>query len=827
MEKCNNGPYGKPISGKNNESDNDLSNASVESASVADLLEQISTLEQKHAALKQHTSQLAELSDTAADMMRQDSLKNLLQFIADEMVRLSCANGAYLHMVHETGDYLHVVAACGAHKNQLMGNTRKRGFGLSAQAWETGTFQYTDNYNKDSCRVVEFPEELKAVALPLLFSNRISGVAFVTAPVTEDLYSQISILKEIAKTASIAIYNTEQIEAQAFELQRIKALSVLGDTLYQSTDWDSILNSVCQHLFDILDIKQVTIYQWSEKLDQLRTYCARQKIDGSINEHQPAVQSLREHSISNWCFENNEFAQIDRHIEDARESAELRDYNQKNNIGSTMCVPLSYHEKPWGVATIHKSDSQRNFNESDANAFRAMASQVSTALQRNVLVSKVHHQAFHDSLTNLPNRRSFEEHFSTLINDQSDMKFAILFCDLDGFKAVNDTHGHDVGDKVLRICASRMDNCIRHGDYLARMGGDEFAVIVKLSGVEHDTGILAKRLLITIGEQIQVKNLCIQVGLSIGISFYPDDGTTFSELLNHADVAMYQAKHAGKGKILHYNKQDSEVIRKKNELRSALREALSRNEFELWYQPQVAWRTNRVCGVEALLRWNHPQLGNVPPYEFIPIAEESGLIDKLGLWILEEAVTTFRSWQLPANKVFCMGVNIAPPQFLDEAFSTNVLNILKKYNVRPEQLKVEITESFIMNDRDSVVLQLKHLRENGVLVAIDDFGTGYSSLSYLQDLPIDVLKIDRAFVSSLAQDNYKTSIAASIMALANSLGLTTITEGVETDEQLYFIQQLGSETIQGYYYSKPVPASKILDVVHSIEHSKNDVSKAS
>jgi len=792
---------------------------STESTTVTDLKTQIATLEQRYTALKQHTRQLVELSDTAADMMRQDSLSTLLQFIADEIVRLSCANGAYLHMVHETGDYLHVVAACGALKNQLMGNTRERGIGLSARAWETGTYQYTDNYNSDDSRVVEFPEDLKAVALPLLFSDRISGVVFVTASITEDLYSQIPIIQEIAKIASLSIYVTEQLEAQAYELQRIKALSLLGDTLYQSTDWDSILNSVSEHLFDILDIDRVIIYQWSDKNAQLQTHTARRKINGAIENHKPVAQNIREHSIGHWSFSNEQFAQINRHVEDPRESPEVHAYCRENNIGSTMCVPISYHEKPWGVVIINKLITQRDFDESDANAFRAIASQVSTALQRNVLVSKVHHQAYHDSLTNLPNRRSFEEQFAALTNSRSDIEFAILFCDLDGFKAVNDTYGHDVGDVVINICASRMDSCLRPTDYLARMGGDEFAVIVRLTDVEHDIGILAKRFLAAISEPIHCNDLRIQVGVSIGISFYPDDGKTFSELLNHADVAMYQAKHAGKGKILHFDKHDSDVIRKKNEVRSALREAITRNEFELWYQPQVTWRTGLVCGVEALVRWNHPQLGAVSPFDFIPIAEESGLIDPLGLWILEEAIMTLRSWQLPVDKSFCMSVNIAPPQFLDQSLSSNILAMLAKHKVRPEQLKVEITESFIMSDRDVVVMHLKHLRKKGVQVAIDDFGTGYSSLSYLQDLPIDVLKIDRAFVSSLTKDNYKTSIAASIMALANSLGLTTITEGVETEEQLQIVRQLGSETIQGYYYSKPVPAAELLDVVNTIERS--------
>jgi len=439
---------------------------------------------------------------------------------------------------------------------------------------------------------------------------------------------------------------------------------------------------------------------------------------------------------------------------------------------------------------------------------------------------RVHHQAYHDSLTNLPNRRSFEEHFSANINADNETEFAVLFCDLDGFKAVNDTHGHDVGDKVLNICSSRMVNCIRESDYLARMGGDEFAVLVNLMDFEHDIGILAKRFLSSISEPITVNNLHIQLGVSIGISFYPKDGTSFSELLNHADVAMYQAKHSGKGKILHFNKKDSDEIRNKNELRTDLRAALEREQFELWYQPQVCWQTGLVTGVEALVRWNHPDRGSVSPFEFIPIAEESGLIEPLGLWIMDTALHDLQALQIPDTTAFSMGVNIAPPQFINPEFSSHVLELLNKRDLASTRLKVEITESFIMSDREVVVMHLKALREKGVIVAIDDFGTGYSSLSYLQDLPIDVLKIDRSFVSTLTHENYSTSIAASIMALANSLGLDTITEGVETDDQLEIIKKLGSNVIQGYYYSKPVPFAQLASVIADIESKHSSSQKA-
>ena len=788
---------------------------------LAALRQQLKQLEFKYTSLKEHTSQLSALGNTASEMMKQDSLDNLLQFIADEIVSLSSANGAYMHMVHETEDYLLVVASCGMLKEQLMGNTRKRGIGLSAQAWDTGKYQYTDSFNQNYNQVVVFPEELKAAAIPFSFSGKISGVAFVTASINDDLFSQIPLLEEIGKIASLAIFYTEQLESQTKELQRTKALSRLGTTLYQSTDWDTILHNVSAHMFEIFDIDCVSVYQESAQEGELKTHARHIKVDEAIQTSHTTIETLSKRSISYWCFENNEFAQVNRHVKDPRESVQVHNYRKENSVGSTMCIPITYQEKPWGVLVVYKHVNKRNFDENDSNALHAVASQLSTAMQRNSLLTKVQHQAYHDSLTQLPNRRSFEKHFANNIASDKTNEYAILFCDLDGFKNINDSHGHDVGDAVLTICAERMVSCIDDKNYLARMGGDEFAVLIKLNDSDQHIDLVAKQLVELLSQSIHANDLRLQVGVSIGVSFYPKDGNKFSELLNHADVAMYQAKLGGKGKIQYFNSKDADEIRHKNEMRAELPVALAENQFELWYQPQTCSDSLIVTGVEALIRWNHPTKGMISPFKFIPVAEESGFIDALGMWIMEEAIAMLGSGNLSGNSELHMGVNIAPPQFLDPEFSSKILSLLDKYDVEPDQLKVEITESFIMNDRDTVVMHLKNLRDKGVLVAIDDFGTGYSSLSYLQDLPVDILKIDRSFVNKLNETNYDKSIAASIIALANSLGLATIAEGIETEEQLDYINKLGCTLIQGYYYSKPVPADELPAVIARIEGINN------
>lgn len=774
-------------------------------------------LEERYRALKLHTGQINALRSAAAEMMKQDSLAHLLEFIASEIVRLTCANGAYMHMVHETSDYLKVVASCGDLAAQLMGNTRKRGFGLSAQAWGSGEYKYTDNYNDLASRVVEFPEALKAVAVPLEFSDRISGVAFVTASLSEDLRSQIPLLQEFSKIAALAIYYKEQMEIQEQELRRMKALSDLGENLYQATDWDRALQCVSEHLFEIFDLKRVSIYENKNHDDVLISHGSRVKTNGIIEWVASPNPRLATESIVSWSFNNRQFAQVNRHMDDERESPAIHEFRRDNAIGSTMAVPISYADQPWGVILVAKNIGKKDFTESENDVFQTIASLVSTALQRTDLLNKVQHQAAHDSLTNLPNRRTFKNKFNMLTSVFNSSKFALLFCDLDGFKAINDTHGHSVGDQVLKLCAERLGRCIRRDDYLARMGGDEFAILVNVSDRESDVTELAARFIDVLKKPLQVGDLKLHLGASVGVSFFPDDGRSFSELLNHADVAMYQAKNSSGNRVNLFNKKDADVIRTKTELRSAMLDALENNEFELWYQPQVSWREQRVIGLEALVRWNHPERGMVPPFQFIPVAEESGMIEPLGLWIFEEAVRSLKKLQMKRASSIAMGINIAPPQFINKQFASTALSIIEKYGVNPSSIKVEITESFIMQDRDAVVTQLKQLRDAGIVIAIDDFGTGYSSLSYLQDLPIDVLKVDRAFVNVLTEENYSHSIAGSIMALANSLGLDTIIEGVEDEHQLELVKLLGGENIQGYLYSKPVPESEVTKTIATIE----------
>jgi len=810
---------------ENNKSDPSDAESNTE-PDPATVNETYAQLLERYQALEAHTKEIIELRSTAAEMMGQNSIDHLLDFIAREIVRLTVANGAYMHMVHESEDFLEVIASCGALSAQLTGDTRKRGVGLSAQAWESGQYVYTENYNAMASKVVVFPEELQAVAIPLSFSSKVCGVAFVTAALDKDIKSQIPFLMEIAKIAALAIDHKNQLLIHRNEARRMRALSTLGHTLYESRSWDEVLDTACKNLFDIFEIERLSIHQNINGDGKLVSRGTHIRSGDTVQLIQSFNKSLSAESIASWSFKHGEFAQINRNTTDDREDEKVHKFRQTHNIGSTMCAPISFDDNPWGVILIAKNENLSDFNESDANAFQMVASIVSTTLQREDLLTKVKHQAYHDSLTGLPNRRSFEAEFARLTRDDNAEEYAILFCDLDRFKAINDSHGHSVGDEVLKICANRMRTCIGPDNYLARMGGDEFAVIVNISKKRNQVTALADRLINAVDEPLQVDSYKLSVGISIGISFYPLDSRSFSELLNHADVAMYQAKNSNRGKILLFNKQDADEIRSKNELRSSILDAVNHNEFELRYQPQVNWQKNKVVGAEALVRWNHPEKGMISPAEFIPVAEESGVIDSLGYWIIEESLNALINLGLVSDEDFSISINVAPQQFLDNSFAINVLQLLSKFKVAPNKIKIEITESFIERDRDIVVEQLRQLRESGVTIAIDDFGTGYSSLSYLQDLPVDTLKIDRSFIKSLTRENYGTSLAGSIVALASSLQLDTVIEGIETVEQLELTQLIGGTVIQGYLYSQPVPEHELRSVIETIEASFTELKKS-
>jgi len=423
--------------------------------------------------------------------------------------------------------------------------------------------------------------------------------------------------------------------------------------------------------------------------------------------------------------------------------------------------------------------------------------------------ARLNHMAHHDSLTGLPNRMLFNDRLRHALQRayRNGHQLAVLFLDLDRFKNVNDTLGHPVGDQLLKIVARRLGGCLREQDTLARLGGDEFIALMEGPLVSsQDVAAVAQRLLQTLARPFDLSNQEIFLTTSIGISFYPTDGQDVTELVKNADTAMYRAKEQGRNTYQFYTVELTTTAFERFALETSLRHALERGEFILYYQPLYSFKTDRIIGAEALIRWQHPQEGLVSPIKFIPVAEETGLIEPIGEWVMRTACAQAKAWRTAGRPPLRMAVNLSSRQIMSSRLLDQVRQALEDTRLEPQYLELEITESSIMSEPAKAIATLDALKDLGVSLVIDDFGTGYSSLSYLKRFNVSKLKIDRSFVCDLPEDANDRAIIRAIIALGHSMQLQISAEGVETGEQQAFLKAEGCDERQGYLLSKPVPA---------------------
>ena len=439
-----------------------------------------------------------------------------------------------------------------------------------------------------------------------------------------------------------------------------------------------------------------------------------------------------------------------------------------------------------------------------------MAGSLSDVTERRLAEDQLLHDAFHDSLTNLPNRALFTDLLSRSLGRaqrRAEYRFAVLFIDLDRFKVVNDSLGHGVGDELLRAITRRVERCVRPGDTVARLGGDEFAILVDDIGGPSDATRVADRIQRELTQAFNLSGREVFTSASIGIALSASGYEEAEDLLRDADIAMYRAKALGKARYEVFDTAMHARARALLELETDLRRAIERNEFRVYYQPMVALDTGRIAGFEGLVRWQHPQRGLIGPAAFVPIAEETGLIIPIGRWVLREACRQMRQWQerFPAMHDLTISVNLSGKQFAQARLVEDVDQALKESGLAPGRLRLEITESTVMENAPSAMAMIDQLRGLNVKIDIDDFGTGYSSLSYLQRFEVDNLKIDRSFVSAMASDGGENAeIVRTIVTLAHNLGMDAVAEGVETPEQLRMLREIGCGSVQGYLFAEPV-----------------------
>ncbi|MEX0959408.1 MAG: EAL domain-containing protein [Burkholderiales bacterium] len=453
--------------------------------------------------------------------------------------------------------------------------------------------------------------------------------------------------------------------------------------------------------------------------------------------------------------------------------------------------------------------------------YRGVGKNVTAA---RVADERIQYLAYHDDLTGLPNRTLFGQMLARGIKRARRVrgKLAVLFVDLDRFKNINDTLGHDQGDLLLKEIGQRIRLCVRDTDAVARLGGDEFVILLEDIGEQSHVASVARKILADVVQPVHVDEQEFRVTASIGISVFPDDGENQQTLMKNADIAMYSAKEDGKNHSRFYSAEMDRLSLQRLTLEASLRRAVEQEQFFLQYQPKVDLRTGAICGLEALVRWRQPGLGIVPPGQFIPLAEETGLIVPIGRWVLEAACKQNRAWQEQGLPALVMAINLSARHFGDEQLLDDIAAALRNSRLAPPYLEVEITESAFMHRIDEVIDKLNRLREMGVRVAVDDFGTGYSSLSSIKRLPIDTLKIDRAFIHDVPGNAEDRALTQTIITMGRTLNLTTVAEGIETREQFDFLLANGCDQYQGYYFSAPLDAKETADLLRSVGKPAKD-----
>jgi diguanylate cyclase (GGDEF)-like protein len=509
--------------------------------------------------------------------------------------------------------------------------------------------------------------------------------------------------------------------------------------------------------------------------------------------------------------------------------AEYHNLTIQTGTRSGAALPLFSRGETVG-AFLCTSSELNYFTPEFMELLRRLAANVSVALEnfdraeeKERAEERIRYLATHDSLTDLPNRNLFGQllNFSIKAAERYQRKCAVLFIDLDRFKIINDSLGHAAGDELLMEIARRLRSHVRASDVVARFGGDEFVVLINEITETSHAGKMARRLLLALSKPLTLAGQECRVTASIGISVYPDDGKDEHTLMKNADSAMYRAKSEGKNDVRFFSSEIHSQTANRLRVEVDLRNALERGELCLHYQPKYDVSTGQIAGLEALLRWVHPVLGQLSPVEFIPIAEETGLIVPIGSWVLHEACRQNMEWQHTGLAPISVAVNVSPRQFADENFLHEIDSALAISRINPNHLQIEITESMVMLNTDRAIQILDAIRGRGVRIAIDDFGTGYSSMSMLKRFPIDTIKIDRSFVQDLPHKAKDKAIVQAIINMGKVLGLTIVAEGVETKEQDDFLRQNSCDEIQGFLYSKPMPPEELAAQLRSVDLALN------
>jgi diguanylate cyclase (GGDEF)-like protein/PAS domain S-box-containing protein len=609
----------------------------------------------------------------------------------------------------------------------------------------------------------------------------------------------------------------------------LRVLSACSQALVRATDESVLLTEVCGIVREISGYPFVWVGLAEDgAAKKVRPAALAEAEEGALLStigHVSWDESDTGKGITGTAIRRGEVVVL-RDMQTGAVHAPWREFMIRHAIVSAMSLPLKAGNKILGALTVYsheantfRPDEVRVAEElADNLAYGIMALRAEAA--RRQYAQQLEYHAGHDILTGLPNRALLQDRLNQAIAFASRYCYPIwiLFLDLDRFKFVNDSLGHNAGDTVLNTVAARLQSAVRETDTVARLGGDEFVLVLPERMDERLTSNVVQRIMDTIAGPLTVEGHEFVLGCSIGIAAYPGDGADPETLIRNADLAMYRAKETGRNNFQFYTAAMNERLLERLRIEGDMRTALERKEFVLHYQPQIDLCSGRTVGMEALIRWQHPTLGMVPPLRFIGLAEETGLIIPIGDWVLRTACAQAKAWQRAGFPDLCVAVNLSARQFAQNDLVESIASALQESGLAPRYLELELTESLVMSDIDGAIEILRALKDLGVHLSLDDFGTGHSSLSYLKRLPIDTLKIDQSFVRDITHAPDDEAIVASIISLAHNLKRRVIAEGVETKEQLSYLRRHGCTQIQGYYFSKPVSAESFERLLQQDRH---------
>ncbi|GLR86888.1 bifunctional diguanylate cyclase/phosphodiesterase [Bradyrhizobium iriomotense] len=814
-------------------------------ANVAFALENFDRAEEKARADKQRdrlNGMFEALCATNEAIMRVKTREELFEVACQAAVLGGMFASTTIAMMDPNGEFVRVVAAKGRKHERMLGRTCV----VSADHPEGRGLIGTSVRNRKPCVMNDYLNDPRsehwrskavddgtraAASFPLLQAGRAPiGVLLFLAP-EEDTFTPdlVELLERLAENVSFALDNFDRAEEKArTEVQKERltrmfaALSATNEAIMRARSRAELFDLACQAASNGGRFTATSIALASSHSDQLEIVAAAgpaaettRQVRLSVDPARPEGRGMsgtafrtRQPSISNDYLNDNRVAVFHRYIG-----------NYEARSGAVL--PLVAHDQAVGVM-IYMSAEKDTFTPEFVELLQRLADNVAFAMEnfdradeKNKADERIEYLASHDSLTNLPNRDTFTSLLREAIEvaQRLERRFAVLFIDLDRFKVINDSLGHEAGDLLLIEVASRLRKALRASDVMARLGGDEFVVILDQCGEIDDVQRIATGLLAALAQPMELAGHECHTTASIGIAMYPANGADAQTLTKNADMAMYLAKEDGKNGYRFFSKEVTTQSIERLSLESALRRALEREQFALNYQPKVDMETGQITGVEALLRWTHPELGSISPAQFIPLAEETGLIVPIGRWVLKEACAQAMAWQRRGLLPLSMAVNLSPRQFADEHLLQDVDEALAASGMSPVLLQLEVTESMMMRNVGRALKVLDAIQGRGIRLAIDDFGTGYSSMSLMKHFPIDTIKIDRSFVRDLPHDSEDQAIAQAIISMGKALGMTVVAEGVENAEQETFLRTHGCDEMQGYLIAKPLPPRQMAELL--------------